>query len=113
MKPLDSPLAERLYAALVAGEAAVCDSRGRQSAGILVVRANSGHDGATDRFVEIAVNDNPDPLSVLGDHLYSWELYNCLSVYASEIEESPVSEARMIYLLQRLAAEGSDNPQLS
>ena len=107
-----APLAERLYAALVAGEQAGGDSRGKQSAGILVVRANSGHDGATDRFVEIAVNDNPDPLLLLGDHLYTWELFNCLPFYASEVDENPVAEARMIYLLERLTTEGSDNPQL-
>lgn len=106
------PLAERLYAALLAGEEAGGDSRGRQSAGILVVRSGSGHNGATDRFVEIAVNDNPNPLSVLGDHLYTWELYNCIPVYASEIALNPVSESRMLYLLERLATEGSDNPQL-
>ncbi|MCK5787358.1 MAG: DUF1028 domain-containing protein, partial [Candidatus Sabulitectum sp.] len=106
------PLAERLYASLVAGEAAGGDSRGRQSAGILVVREGSGHDGATDRFVELVVNDNPDPLVVLGAHLYTWELYNCFPVYASEMEEDPISEQRMIHLLQRLAYEGSDNPQL-
>lgn len=106
------PLAERLYSALVAGEAAGGDSRGRQSAGILVVRENSGHNGATDRFVEIAINDNPDPLVVLGDHLYIWQLYNCLPVYASEIDENPISEDRMMYLLEQLAIEGSDNPQL-
>ncbi len=106
------PLAERLFAALAAGEVAGGDSRGKQSAGILVVRENSGHDGATDRFVELAVNDNPDPLAVLGSHLYTWELYNCFPVYASESENSPVSEQRMLHLLQRLASEGSDNPQL-
>ncbi len=107
-----TPLAERLYLALAAGEAAGGDSRGRQSAGILVVRENSGHGGATDVFVEIAVNDNPDPLTVLGDHLYTWELYNCFPVYASEMDEDAVSNARVMHLLQRLAIEGSDNPQL-
>lgn len=106
------PLAERLFAALVAGEAAGGDSRGRQSAGILVVRENSGHNGATDRFVQIAVNDNPDPLTVLEEHLYTWEMYNCFSVYASESSENPVSEARMIHLLQQLSALGSTDPQL-
>ncbi|MCK5787329.1 MAG: DUF1028 domain-containing protein, partial [Candidatus Sabulitectum sp.] len=106
------PLAERLYASLVAGEDAGGDSRGRQSAGILVVREASGHHGATDRFVELVVNDNLDPLVVLGAHLYIWELYNCFPVYASEMEEDPISEQRMIHLLQRLAYEGSDNPQL-
>ncbi len=106
------PLAERLYAALVAGEAAGGDSRGRQSAGILVVRENSGHAGATDRFVDLAVNDNPDPLMVLGEHLYTWEMYNCLSVYASEIPQNEVSEARMMHLLHLLAVQGSNDPQL-
>jgi uncharacterized Ntn-hydrolase superfamily protein len=106
------PLAERLFAALEAGEAAGGDSRGRQSAGILVVRENSGHSGATDRFVEIAVNDNPDPLAVLKDHLFTWEMYNCLPVYSAEMSENSVSEARMLYLLQELAVDGSDDPQL-
>ena len=106
------PLAERLYAALQAGEEAGGDSRGRQSAGILVVRANGGHSGATDRFVELVVNDNPDPLTVLEDHLYTWELYNCMPVYAGEIEWNPASEQRMLHILGRLADKGSDNPQL-
>lgn len=106
------PLAERLFAALQAGEAAGGDSRGRQSAGLLVVRANGGHSGATDRFVELVVNDNSDPLSVLGAHLYTWELYNCLPVYAGDMDDNPVSESRMLHILGRLSREGSDNPQL-
>lgn len=106
------PLAERLFAALQAGEAAGGDSRGRQSAGLLVVKANGGHTGATDRFVELVVNDNPDPLSVLEDHLYTWELYNCMPVYAEEMNSDPVSECRMLHILARLADEGSDNPLL-
>ncbi len=106
------PLAERLYAALVAGEAAGGDSRGRQSAGILVVRENSGHHDATDRFVEIAVNDDLDPLTTLGEHLYTWEMYNCLSVYASDMAQNEVSEARMMHLLHLLAVQGSNDPQL-
>jgi uncharacterized Ntn-hydrolase superfamily protein len=107
-----TPLAERLYAALAAGEAAGGDSRGRQSAGLLVVKAGCGHSGATDRFVELVVNDNPDPLSVLEDHLYTWELYNCMPVYAEGMDEDPVSESRMLHILGQLAEKGSDNPQL-
>lgn len=106
------PLAERLLAALEAGEAAGGDSRGKQSAGLLVVREASGHSGATDRFVELVVNDNPDPLSVLAGHLYTWEMYNCLPIYAAESETVSVSADRMIHLLGRLAEEGSDNAQL-
>lgn len=106
------PLAERLYAALLAGEGAGGDSRGRQSAGLLVVREAGGHSGATDRFVELVVNDNPDPLAVLGDHLYTWELYNCLPVYAGGMDTDPVAEERMLHILGRLSTQGSDNPQL-
>ncbi len=106
------PLAERLYAALSAGEAAGGDARGRQSAGLLVVRKESGHSGATDRFVELVVNDNPDPLSVLGDHLYTWELYNCIPAYEAEIDLNPVYEQRMLHIIEQLAERGSDNPQL-
>lgn len=112
LESFGAPLAERLYAALVAGEAAGGDSRGRQSAGLLVVRADGGHSGATDRFVELVVNDNPDPLPVLGSHLYTWELYNCLPVYAGEMEGNPVSESRMLHILGQLSERGSDNPQL-
>ena len=107
-----TPLAERLYAALAAGEAAGGDSRGRQSAGLLVVRTGGGHSGATDRFVELVVNDNPDPLSELGDHLYTWELYNCVPVYAGEVDIDPVSEERMLHIIGELSERGSDNPQL-
>ncbi len=107
-----APLAERLYAALLAGEAAGGDSRGRQSAGLLVVKAGGGHSGATDRFVELVVNDDPDPLVVLGGHLYTWQLYNCMPVYAEAMDNDPVAESRMLYILESLAEKGSDNPQL-
>ena len=39
------PLAERLYAALAAGDAKGGDSRGRQSAALVVVRAKGGYGG--------------------------------------------------------------------
>lgn len=107
-----APLAHRIYAALLAGEAAGGDSRGRQSAGLLVVKAEGGHSGATDRFVELVVNDDPNPLVVLGGHLYTWQLYNCMPVYAESKDDDPVAESRMLYILESLAERGSDNPQL-
>ncbi|MCX6833731.1 MAG: DUF1028 domain-containing protein, partial [candidate division Zixibacteria bacterium] len=42
-------LADRLYAALLAGDAAGGDSRGRQSAALLVVKQGAGYGGYTDR----------------------------------------------------------------
>jgi len=55
-------LAERLYAALKAGDDAGGDSRGRQSASILVVRKQGGRNINNDRYVYINVDDNPQPL---------------------------------------------------
>ena len=58
-------LADRLIAALVAGQAGGGDKRGMQSAALLVVRANAGYLGATDRYIDIRVYDAPDPIKEL------------------------------------------------
>jgi uncharacterized Ntn-hydrolase superfamily protein len=58
-------LAERLYAALKAGDAAGGDSRGRQSASMLVVRKGGGRNTNNDRSIYINVDDNPDPFTEL------------------------------------------------
>jgi uncharacterized Ntn-hydrolase superfamily protein len=58
-------LAEKLFAALKAGDAAGGDSRGRQSASILVVRKLGGRNFNNDRYVYINVDDNPDPFTEL------------------------------------------------
>lgn len=57
------PLAERLLEALLAGDAAGGDARGRQSAAILVARANGGYNGYTDRAVDVRVDDHADPMA--------------------------------------------------
>jgi len=59
------PLAERLYQALEAGDAAGGDSRGHQSAALLVVRDKAGYGGFTDRAIDIRVDDHADPLGEL------------------------------------------------
>lgn len=59
------PLAERLLDSLLAGDAAGGDSRGRQSAALLVVRARGGYNGFTDRAVDVRVDDHADPLNEL------------------------------------------------
>ena len=59
-------LAERLYAALKAGDDAGGDRRGRQSASILVVRKGGGSSLNNDRLCYINVDDSTDPLLELG-----------------------------------------------
>ncbi|MET7749802.1 DUF1028 domain-containing protein [Micromonospora sp. NPDC005367] len=57
--------AERLVAALRAGDGAGGDRRGRQSAGLLVVRAGGGYGGNSDIVVDLRVDDHPDPVTEL------------------------------------------------
>jgi uncharacterized Ntn-hydrolase superfamily protein len=71
-------LADRLYAALLAGEKNGGDSRGKQSAAMLVVKKNAGYGGFTDRAIDIRVDDHAEPFKELGRLLdfaqmnYSW-----------------------------------------
>jgi uncharacterized Ntn-hydrolase superfamily protein len=55
-------LAEKLFAALKAGDEAGGDSRGHQSASLLVVRKQGGRNTNNDRYVYINVDDHPQPL---------------------------------------------------
>jgi uncharacterized Ntn-hydrolase superfamily protein len=58
-------LAEKLYAALKAGDDAGGDSRGHQSASMLVVRKQGGRNINNDRYVYINADDHPQPLAEL------------------------------------------------
>jgi len=59
-------LASRLYAALAAGDSKGGDSRGRQSAALIVVKEGAGAGGYNDRAIDIRVDDNSDPFRELG-----------------------------------------------
>jgi uncharacterized Ntn-hydrolase superfamily protein len=58
-------LADRLIAALAAGQAAGGDSRGMQAAAILVVRGGGGYCGLNDRYIDLRVDDHPAPIEEL------------------------------------------------
>ena len=60
-----SELADWLVAALQAGEDAGGDRRGRQSAALLVARDRAGYGGASDRYIDLRVEDHPDPTKEL------------------------------------------------
>ena len=77
------PLAERLMAALRAGDAAGGDARGRQSAALVVVRDGAGYDGRDDIEVDLRVDDHADPIG---------ELERLLAVYQQLHEEVPEDE---------------------
>src|SRR5712692_908377 len=68
-------LCDRLVAALAAGQAAGGDSRGKQSAALLVVREGGGYSGFNDRFIDLRVDDHPQPIDELYRILQLHKLY--------------------------------------
>ena len=68
-------LASRLLAALRAGEEAGGDRRGRQSAAILVVKEKGGYGGFNDRYMDLRVDDHPDPIGELERLVRLFRLY--------------------------------------
>jgi uncharacterized Ntn-hydrolase superfamily protein len=94
----EGTLARRLYAALMAGEAEGGDSRGKQSAAMLVVKENAGYGGYTDRAIDIRVDDHPEPFEELGRLLafaeinYSWNEAWTLFTQGRGVEALPHME---------------------
>jgi uncharacterized Ntn-hydrolase superfamily protein len=58
-------LADWLVEALAAGQAAGGDRRGQQSAAVLVVREGGGYGGNNDRYLDLRVDDDPQPIERL------------------------------------------------
>jgi len=71
----EGELAHRLVASLLAGQEAGGDSRGQQSAGLLVVREKGGYGGFSDRVVDLRVDDHPTPILELKRLLELHKLY--------------------------------------
>ncbi len=69
------PFPELLVACLVAADAAGGDRRGRQSAALLIVREGGGYGGGNDRWIDLRVDDHPDPIAELGRLLDLTHLY--------------------------------------
>jgi uncharacterized Ntn-hydrolase superfamily protein len=98
-----APLAVRLLAALAAGDAAGGDSRGRQSAAVLVVRTGAGYGGFDDVAVDLRVDDHAQPVVELARLLDLNDLYLTASTEAEKIAVGPELRAE---LEQRAVALG-------
>ncbi|MEE8356530.1 MAG: DUF1028 domain-containing protein [Anaerolineales bacterium] len=75
----EGELADWLVLALEAGQEAGGDKRGRQAAGVIVVRENGGYGGDNDRYLDLRVDDHPYPILKLmqlveNHHLYFGEV---------------------------------------
>lgn len=88
-------LADRLMAALKAGQAGGGDKRGMQSAALLVVRKNGGYLGANDRFIDIRVYDAVDPIAELARLLTLHKLHFFPSEPGDLVPIGPAIVARL------------------
>ncbi len=69
----DGILGEKLIRALEAGQAAGGDSRGVQSAAMLIVRAEGGYAGYNDRYCDLRVDDHEHPIAELRRIFNIWQ----------------------------------------
>jgi len=70
-----TPLTRRLLAVLRAGDDAGGDSRGRQSAALLVVTPAGGYGGGSDVFADLRVDDHVQPVTELARLLDLHDIY--------------------------------------
>jgi uncharacterized Ntn-hydrolase superfamily protein len=69
----DGELCDRLLTALMAGDAAGGDRRGRQSSALLVVRDRGGYEGRNDRYIDLRVDDHRDAPAELERLFTVWD----------------------------------------
>lgn len=98
-----APLADRLLAALRAAQLAGDDRRGKQSAALLVERPGGGYGGNHDHYLDLRVDDHPEPIEELGRLLELHRLY-----FERPAPETvlPIDAARRAELERVIAARG-------
>jgi uncharacterized Ntn-hydrolase superfamily protein len=104
-------LAERMIVALEAAEAEGGDIRGRQAAGILVVRARPSDRTWEDRLVDLRVDDHPQPLVELRRLLDLHRAYARLE-RAEQLELEGDLEGALAERLTACEAQ-PDNPEVA
>jgi uncharacterized Ntn-hydrolase superfamily protein len=98
-------LAERLLESLVAAQAAGGDSRGQQSASLLVVERDGGYAGLSDLLVDLRVDDHELPIEELR-RIYG--LHQEIYVATPREKWVDVDEALAVEMSERLAKLGYD-----
>lgn len=68
-------LPERLIGALQAGQRAGGDRRGMQSAALYIAKPDGGYGGFNDRYIDLRVDDHPQPIDELARLLELHRLY--------------------------------------
>jgi uncharacterized Ntn-hydrolase superfamily protein len=98
----EGDLCDRLLAALLAGDGAGGDRRGRQSAALLVVREGGGYEGRNDRYIDLRVDDHP---AAPGELARVFDVYDT-TVLVRNDPLLPATTELVADLQRRLAALG-------
>ncbi len=99
-------LTDRLLESLAAAQAAGGDRRGQQSAALLVVERNGGYAGLSDVFVDLRVDDHPQPIEELR-RLYA--MHDALFGSTPRSEWLTVDATLRAEIDERLARAGHTN----
>ena len=94
---LNIPLAERMIAALEAGQNAGGDIRGKQSACILIVKGETTGKVWEDRSIDLRVEDNPEPIAELKRLLKVYRAYEHMNKGDLEVEKNNMESAMKEY----------------
>ncbi|MDZ5471982.1 DUF1028 domain-containing protein [Bacillus sp. 31A1R] len=112
-KNTEGTLAERLLAALDAGQDAGGDSRGQQSAALLVVKEKGGYAGFNDRYIDLRVDDHPQPIKELIRIYHLQQLYFAppkqerIAAIEGELKEELVTHLKRLNYLKENNSEES------
>ncbi|MBX7141476.1 MAG: DUF1028 domain-containing protein [Chitinophagales bacterium] len=90
-------LAERMIAALEAGQAAGGDIRGKQSAAILIVKGTATGNLWEDREMDLRVEDNPDPIKELKRLVQLHRAYELMNKGDEATEKNDMAGAMRSY----------------
>lgn len=101
-------LAERLLAALEAGQKAGGDIRGQQSAAIVIVKGKRSNRPWADRVMDLRVEDSKQPIVELRRLVTLWRAYRNVDEGDGLITEGKVEEAMKAYSQAAHLAPGND-----
>ncbi len=121
-------LAERLMAALDAGQAAGGDARGKQSGGILIVKPIGDSGRTTDRWVDVRVDDHVEPFveirrlmsmqvsrnqaGLAQDYAEQGRLEDAIRAQRKAVALAPERDQYLFQLAELLASAGEDGMAL-
>jgi uncharacterized Ntn-hydrolase superfamily protein len=96
-KETKAPLAERMIAALQAGQAAGGDIRGQQSAAVIVVKGKASDKPWEDKLIDLRVEDNPNAVKEIERVLRTYRAYEHMNNGDLAIEKKDEKKALQEY----------------